>query len=348
MNYQHVLELINANIGTLSVDEIKEKLQPFTTGMFVNTPILSEGTFFYRGRKFDDKFKKKSEITLADLIYPPAKIAKLGRVNRECQSIFYCATSKEALFFEIPKLIAGDELVITFWKLTKQTIVNNIGYTNEVFERLGAKRPCPQWNTSAPNSPSAVISIPENDSFQLWKTLPHDVNFELRRQFSEYFMCDVGEAESAKYKLTTAIGEMHFGDIHRGEIQDAAGQTPDRFSGIVYPSIRMYGNADNIAFLPSFVDSHLRFQKAVHVRIDSRDNSSFKITSIDSAIEFDANGNLKWLGRTLNWKVDPGQAVKFTATAGADIYGDYETGQDGSPQYWDVVDTSTNQKVYPT
>jgi hypothetical protein len=85
-------------------------------------------------------------------------------------------------------------------------IVNNIGYTQPIFESLGAKRPLPQWVTSTPDSKAGAARLPTMSQQEIEETLSSDTNDELRRIFSEYFMCSVEDTESYKYKLTTALG----------------------------------------------------------------------------------------------------------------------------------------------
>ena len=132
-------------------------------------------------------------------------------------------------------------------------------------------------------------------------------------------MCSVDNTESYKYKLTTALGELHLGtvnDIHQ-------------FAGVLYPSVRMWANGDNIALLPWFVDRHIEFRKALHIRIDRREGSEFSFTYLDAANKFDDAGKLLWLGEMPSWTLQPGQAAIFTCNLGVDDDGDYVTGADG-------------------
>lgn len=156
-------------------------------------------------------------------------------------------------------------------------IVNNIGYTQPVFERLGAKRPLTEWLTSAPDSASGAVVLPSMSPEEISRVLPHDENSNLRRIFSEYFMCSVGETERHKYKLTTALGELHLGTVNKVH----------KFAGVLYPSIRMWASGDNLALLPWFVDSHLQFRKALHIHIDRRNDPEFSFSYLDAASQFD-------------------------------------------------------------
>jgi len=204
-----LFEKINADLKTLEIDEIKSQLEHFIKGMVVRSPIFDPGGFLYRARRIGTTFNKTIGMKYADLIYPPKGVTKLGRLNREGDPVFYCSVHKESIFFELPDLSPGDEIILTFWKTTDRMIVNNIGYTQPVFESLGAKRPLPQWVTSAPDSKAGAARLPTMSQQEIEETLSRDTNGELRRVFSEYFMCSVEDKESHKYKLTTALGELH-------------------------------------------------------------------------------------------------------------------------------------------
>ena len=336
--YKPIFEDISANLKMLSIDEIKQRLAPLIKGMVVPSPFLDAGTHLYRGRKIDKEFNKADGINYADLIYPPKHKAKLGRLNRDNESVFYCSVCKEAPFFELQDLQAGCELVITFWRTTEVMYVNNIGYTKPVFDKLGASRPCPQWFAvnQRGTTAQAVISLPHFSQDQLEKAMAGDANRELRQALSNHFMYMVNEFETEKYKLTTAIGELHLGSIN-GDAQN--------FAGVLYPSVRMWANSDNLALLPWFVDRHLSFRKAVHIRIDRLHGTKFSITSLDCANKFDENGHLIWLGRVLCWTLQPGQTAKFTGTAGPDDDGDYESGSDGKACHWVAVDALTGEAI---
>lgn len=336
--HKPIFEFISANLKLLSIDEIKQLLAPVVKGMVVQSPVLDAGTHLYRARKFDNEFNKAAGINYADLIYPPKHKSKLGRLNRDKESVFYCSMGKEAPFFELQDLQAGCELVLTFWRTTKVMYVNNIGYTKPIFDQLGASRPCPQW--SAVNQPGttarAVISIPDASQEQLEIAIAGDANRELRQALSSNFMYMVNEFETEKYKLTTAIGELHLGSING----DA-----EHFAGVLYPSVRMFANSDNFALLPWFVDRHLSFRKALHIRIDQVDGTTLSITSLDCAKQFDEDGRLIWLGRVTCWTLQPGQTAKFIGTAGPDGDGDYETGSDGKACHWVAVDALTGGAI---
>jgi hypothetical protein len=167
--------------------------------------------------------------------------------------------------------------------------------------------------------------------------LSKDESREIKEAFSTYFMRKVTSDESFRYKLTVAIGEMHLGSIVTHNTQ---------FAGILYPSVRMWANGDNIALLPWFVDKHLAFRKAVHVRIKGRTETSIDIDYLDAAHEFDDAGKLNWLGRIQAWTLLPKQTAKLLGVAGPDD-DDYTVGEDGRPAHWTAADAATGKPIYP-
>lgn len=339
-----VFEHINENLESLEIDEIVELLGPLKIGMEVHTPIIPSGEFLYRGRKIDSDFSKENGITISDLTYPSAEKAKLGRLNRDGSPIFYCSVSKEVVFFEIPDLTDGDEIILSYWQTSERMVVNNIGYTQSLFDKLGAKRECPIWSVGENqqgNAHQEIISDP--DSFtpnMIEKALSRDENSAIRQAFSDAFMCEVGLGERHRYKLSTAIGELHLGEIVNSTVE---------FSGVMYPTMRMWANSDNLALLPAFVDKNVEFRMAMHVRIDSKTENKFSITKIDSAIKVSDDGTLNWLGRLPNWTLGPesGSAL-VVATTGRDKFGDYTIGQDGTPLHWVLTDQSTGNVIEPS
>jgi hypothetical protein len=333
-----VFEEIEASLANLEIDEIKRRLDPIFIGMAVEVPIVDPGTFLYRARKLDGGFNKASGITRADLMYPPKACARMGRLNRPNESMFYCSTAKEALFLELQDLKPGDELVLTIWQTTEKMFLNNIGYTQYVFDKLGAKRPIPTWGVSGESRAQAVVSFPDARTEQARAAIASDSNREIREHLSAQFTCQVTDANLERYKLTVAIAELHLGTI--------IGHAAPQFAGLAYPSVRASANSDNLALLPWFVDQHLRFRKAVHARIDTVSNSMFSITSCDAAKEFDDKGQLRWLGRLPNWQLPPGHTAIATGTAGRDEDGDYESAANGEPCHWVIVDQTTG-KVLP-
>ncbi len=338
-----VLKGLEASEGALSIDELRERLWPAIGGMSVRSPIFDPGTFVYRARRIDANFSVSGPTALRELSYPLPEITRPNRANRAGHPMFYCSTGKEPLFFELGELTTGDEIVVTAWLTDAPMMVNNIGYTQFVFDKLGAKRPCPTWEAKSPTDATGSVAFSEGgfDALKdqvLENRLSQEANEQVRLEISRLFMQKVGTTNADAYKLTTAIAEVHLGTIKNMAAD---------FAGVMYPSIKMSANGDNIALTPKFVDAHLKFKRATRVRIDKHVGAKFDFTSVDCAKSVDVKGNLEWLGRLPNWQVKPGQMAKFTVTPGRDSDGEYSSGKDGAPLHWLARDATTGEIIEP-
>lgn len=330
-----ILADIERNIECLDIDQIKDRLNHHTIGMALRVPIFDAGTFLYRGRKIDSSFNKSAPMPYSSLIYPPSHLARLGRLNRHQQSVFYCSSDKGAVFAEIQNLKPGDEIVLSFWKSTERMILNNVGYTEQVFRELGATRPLPEWQSTRGDIASGNVEqvpLTQFDPEDIASLIASDPNRLLLETLSKYFTRVSDGGGNAIYKITTAIGELHLGDIASHSLQ---------FAGLIYPSVRLWGNADNMALQPWFVDKHLQFRKAVHCQITEISDERVSIRTLDHANAFDADGNLVWKGRMPVWQLGPGKQARMTLEAGVDADGDYVISAEGIPSHWTVVDVGT-------
>ena len=110
----------------------------------------------------------------------------------------------------------------------------------------------------------------------------------------------------------------------------------------------MWANGDNLALLPWFVDEHLDFRKAVHVRIKDRTEKTFDLEFLDEAYGFDESARLIWLGCARNWVLNRnGQLAAFQAMPGPDENGDYVFSSDGRPAHWTAIDQETGEHLRP-
>jgi hypothetical protein len=333
-----IFDDVVAELSSLDIDQIKARLQPALIGYAITCPIFDPGAYLYRARRVTPNFNKTVGIGRQDLIYPPKTVARLGRLNRNGEALFYASMHKQSVFFEVPDLRDGDEVILSFWKTTEPMLVNNVGYTEFAFSQLGAKRGVPIWGPPA-LSDEKTVSLPSLAESQVTSLMQADANADTKEAFSRYFMRPVSAGESEFYKLTTAIGEMHLGTVQGHDRQ---------FAGILYPSVRMWANGDNVALQPWFVDSCLEFRKAVHVKIKKRRETDMDVDYIDAAHGFEDDGKLKWLGRLQNWTLNRAfQAAKFTGVAGPDVDGDYTVGPDGVPAHWEAVDEQTGEVLLP-
>lgn len=86
-------------------------------------------------------------------------------------------------------------------------------------------------------------------------------------------------------------------------------------NGLIYPTIRMHGNADNILLKPDCAEQALKFVSVQFVEITSQEGFNYTTQTLDAATEFDDAGTLNWLGRELHWIAPPGATRIFTPRA---------------------------------
>lgn len=283
------------------------------------------------GEKITESFNKERGIKVADLSHPPSHCTRLGRVNRANQPFFYCSASQEVIYYEIQGLSKGDEIVLSYWRTKAPLVVNNIDYTQCLFEAFGAKRPLPTWMGDQTHQ---ELTLADEAAVKAQFAVLHSRadNREIRGAISKAFMADVGENEQYEYKLTAAIAELHMGND----------QSPVQFAGILYPTIRMAANGDNLALKPKRVATYLEFFKAKHIKIDDRNGSTISFSIIDFSDSVLEDGNLRWKGRAPAFTLPSGDTGIFSCEEGRDEDGDYLISADGKVCHWVARDQRGN------
>jgi hypothetical protein len=330
MTISQTVEDINARIARITVDEIKDTLNRYRAGMVNRAIFFEPGTFVYRARKCDQHLSK-NDLHISDLHYP-RKNVRLGRANREGFPVFYACQSKEPVFFEM-RVEEGDELVIGNWRLNTRLLVNSVGYTEKVFSAMGAARACPVWEgKELPKGQSELSDdVRAGIDASLAVLRQEDPDFDIVEAFGNAFTrCD-----EAMYKLSTAISELHLGDIGNADI---------RFGGVIYPSIQMSANSDNLALLPWFADNHLELTGVLHVRVTQRVCALISFDELDYATSFAADGRVLWNGARSSVTVPPLGQVTCYANPGVDEFGFYGRTNTGEPFHWVTIDPVSGVK----
>ena len=105
------------------------------------------------------------------------------------------------------------------------------------------------------------------------------------------FTKDVPPRSEHLYKLSVAIAEIYSSKWARtgGEVEP--------FSGLLYPSLAVRGNADNICLLPEFVDTGLQFWSVDYVRVEQvMPDGNYLLVNLDHATAVTLDGSIEWLG----------------------------------------------------
>lgn len=126
-------------------------------------------------------------------------------------------------------------------------------------------------------------------------------NKKLRRALSEAFPRYVREGKEYRYKQSIAIikstseeVQLHFPD------DDSGLPKYKEIAGTVYPAMRLRGDADNLVFLPEFVDSSPSIRIVRQVLVEAADEAASPYTFL--TIGF-ANS---FSGDAIEWKTDIG------------------------------------------
>lgn len=266
------------NLRAATTDEVKELLKPLFQGYVVKAPKLSAGLKLFRSRIGE---KQKN---IKDFLYPPAELVRLGRANQPMAPVLYCSSSSEGALFE-SKPSAGATVGIAQWVTKTEALVNHVGFTPRSFTALNSRRTSAGWETESTEA--------EDDQAN------HDVAEFLADVFTQRVPAD-GEY---LYKITAAVSEMLFAD--------------DIFNGLIYPTVAMRANADNIALKARYVDEHLQFIKAEFLRVDAVREFGFDITIIDTAKDLASDGAIQWRGRPEHWVLHhKGDRLILTAESG--------------------------------
>ena len=89
------------------------------------------------------------------------------------------------------------------------------------------------------------------------------------------------------------------------------------FAGILYPSLGMHANADNVALLPEFANKYLEFEQVEFIRVDSDQHDfQYQITVLDFANSVDDHGGIEWKGRRPRWQIEAIGQITFVAENG--------------------------------
>lgn len=288
---QLVDALLASDLSNRSIDELIEQLRPHTEGQSISAPTFPSGMLLFRRRVV------KSASTIQELSYPPAHLTQIGRLNRAGQPLFYASSSRSAVFFETA-IETATPLLISRWRTKAPMLLTHIGYHTNTFELLGSKRTVAGWDGKT--SPHA--SAPESE--KTWYG------------YSRLFSQRVPISHEFRYKLSVAAAECMLGSM---------------MAGILYPSISMWANADNIALRPEWVDVNLRFVGVEKIRIDAVEGKQISFTTVDYATSPDGVF-LEWKGRGPNIVLrKQGETVDFKSTG--EIWQAFdETGQAVDPE----------------
>jgi hypothetical protein len=155
----------------------------------------------------------------------------------------------------------------------------NVGYdASVVFEALGSSRKFPVLSPDRSN----IRGASERDQR----------NHAALRFFSQLFMEVVPVGEEFRYKISICLAELFMSD--------------ERIAGLMYPTIAMYADSDNIVLKPQFVDSHLTFDSAYYFAVTGVEPKRIHTQCFAVCVCADGGGHLKWIGPGRYWELRSG------------------------------------------
>lgn len=291
---RHIRMLSAQDLRNIDIDSLKDQLKLLFTGYKISTPFLPIGQDLYRGVKWTEKPKYLRQVS-----YPPTDCVRTyQRANRPGQPMFYSSIARSGAIFEL-RPIPGEHIAVSRWQVHKSILVNNVGYTGSVFERLGSNRTEP------------FINWGQQDSFSECNRL---VATFLANQFTRL----VSPGNEHEYKLCAAIAEKHYAENLQTDEQFAVEHGSGvKLGGLIYPTISMRANADNVTLLPEFADTCLRPNYVEWIKVDAEGQDfTYQVTVLDFANSFGPTGEIEWKGRRPQWTIHPGQLCHVTVENG--------------------------------
>ncbi len=233
---------------------------------------INAKTVVYRGVPWD-----RRPDFIAQLSYPPFdKVRQLGRLNRPGQSVFYASVAPPGVFYEL-KARERSRIAFSEWEVMEPLWMHNLGYHADALARLGA----------APNSARLPLTEP----------IPNETqhNKRLRKKVALAFTMDVPAGFEYRYKQSVALTEF-WCEHHQKLPVYSDGPQKEEIAGVVYPSLQMQGDADNVMFWPKFVHSSLALRHVQYVLIEKADHTrlAFSFLSLALARGFVDGTSIEW------------------------------------------------------
>lgn len=274
------------DLRTVKIRELEAELSSLLKGFRIIIPKYNSGIYLYRGRICD------KPLNISDIIYPPSSSIKCyGRVNDIGQQLFYASIAKNVPFYELSAKV-GDNMVIGTWKSNAKMSLNHIGYTSECKTALRSDR----------DLGSDYKHVVDMKNFG-------EPNSLLQNYLASKFTPCVAKGEEWRYKFSIALGNIFL----KG----------NKINGLMYPTVEMRGNSDNIVLKPDYFSKHMEFVSVEYVTITKKEGMRFSWKVNDSSTKLDENGGFIWSGRNLKWTVKKDSKITIKKEGGNYIFFDH-------------------------
>ena len=278
---QRAIESIRqTDLAKASIENLRALLKTLFTGYKVSAPLFTDPIHLFRGTL---RFQDAPPKLLSDLWHPPPQLCVMGRANREHQPMLYCSIDRSPLFFELHAAV-GDRLAIVQYESADRLLLNRVGYTDKTFRQLKSARQVPDYG-----------GLPSENY--------DDVGLLVNDFLAEVFCEVVPEDQPWRYKISVAIAE--------------ALVSSDHFDGLLYPTVPMWGNADNIALKPASATAKLKPIRVEYVVVTKVQLPTMSFDTIDEARFFGPDGAIGWLGHVGQWQLrNQGEQLTFESKPG--------------------------------
>lgn len=280
---RELLDLEAGSFVNLTDEALQEKIRLIHTGFTFNAPIYPVGTLIYRAVRVAERPSHKSQIS-----YPPLQYAGVnGRLNKAGEVMFYGALNQFASCLIECGQKVGEFFAVSAWLTTSVMTMNHLGYSQAVLDQMKARRELP--------------------FFAKWEA-DSERNRIIREWQCRVFTATVPRHQEHLYRLSIALKNFALSPMVQTDPN-----APTLFSGVIYPSVAMWLLGDNIAILPSEVDTKLNLFEVILLTLDSvtvtptndgGNQTSHGLKTYDFA-RSDGEGNLLW-GQTSRVVYPPG------------------------------------------
>jgi hypothetical protein len=261
-----------SQLQRLTIEALKNQLCTKLGGMVRAVKNITAGNIIYRGVCWDHRPDLISQLSYP----PPDKITKLGRLNRPGQSVFYASCAPPGVFYEL-KASEGSLIAFSEWEVMKPLWMHNLGYHADALTRLGA--------------------LPNTARLPLIEPIPNETlhNKRVRKKVALAFTEDVPPGFEYRYKQSVALTEFWCEHQQRLPIHPDGPET-DRVAGVVYPSLQMRGDADNLMLWPEFVHSSMALRQVQYVLVEKADYKrlAYSFLTLELAHKFTDGISINW------------------------------------------------------
>lgn len=269
---------------------LKEEISQIMLEKKYTTDIFTTFTFngFYRARKHNNirgDFKDgilKEFINEKEFWNPPIKNVKMGRCNKEGESLFYCSSDFITAILEV-KPVVGDFITVANFK--------NLYPQNKPEFRIN------------PIGKTYLIKIPEL-ALPFENYLLDQNQFEIEDFLDKLFHQNVDDTETYKYKLSIALSHIFMTD---GTDRKRSVIETD---GLIYPSIIRNQKSYCFVLKPNIVDRFFMIEYIQTLEVLEKEDNFIKLKLL-------RNGQPKYVKKDAGelfdifWMKPPNEFVDF-------------------------------------